>query len=399
MRASNVGIIYRKELKDMLRDRKTLASMFLFPLILFPLMTVGFNRFEQRMRAKVRAEKPSVALLGAQHAPDFAAELRAGDTLEIVPAPGDYKEQISNRKLRAAVEFPAGFERSVQAGGEPPMVKIYYYQTESRSEAAAEKLDELLGKYRQKVLDARLTSHGLSAGMIKPIEVKAQNVAAEEKVAGSRFGAILPYFIIFLCFVGAMGPAIDLSAGEKERGTIETILASAVGRDDLVMGKFLLVLTVSLTTAVMSLLSYAVTLRFSAEAMKEATRGYAYTIGFSSLAAVFFIVLPMAVLFSATLLAVALLAKSYKEAQGYVSPLMILIILPAMGALIPGVDLSVGLALVPVLNVSLASRELFTGNFPVVPLIVTFVSSCVFAAVALYAAFKMFQTESVLFRT
>jgi sodium transport system permease protein len=399
MRAANVAVIYRKEFTDMFRDRKTLLNMFLFPIVLFPLLSVGFNRFERSMRAKVKAETPSIMLLGAEHAPALAEKLRQSGGFEVVPVAADYKARITERKLRAAVEIPAGFASAiVAASGEPPALKIYYYQTESRSEAAVEKIEEFLTRYRQELLESRMARHGLSAGAVKPIEVKTKNVAAEEKVAGSRFAMLLPYFIVFLCFMGAMGPAIDLTAGEKERGTLETILASAVGRDDLVLGKFLLILTASVTTTVMSLLSYAVTMKFSTAYMQEVTGGYTYTIGVAAIAGVFLVVLPMSVLFSAALFTVALFAKSYKEAQNYIGPMMMVIILPAMAALLPGVDLNPALALVPILNVSLAARELFTGSFPLVPLAITFASTCAFAAVALLAAFRLFQSESVLFR-
>ncbi len=401
MKVSNVAIIYRKELKDILRDRKTLISMFLFPLILFPLMTVGFNRFEQRMRERAKQESAKIMIFGAEHAPELAERIRDAESLEIVATAADYAQQISDKKIRAAVEFPAGLESALAAAtapAEPPKVKIYYYQTETRSEGAVERIEEIVSKYRHDVVERRLETQGMSRASVNPVEIKQENVAAEEKVAGSRFAIILPYFIVFLCFMGAMGPAMDLSAGEKERGTLETILVSAVGRDDLVLGKFLLVLTTSLVTAVMSLASYTFTMRFSASYVQQMTGGRSFAISPQAFVSVFLIVLPMAILFSATLFAVSLLAKNFKEAQNYTGPMMIVVILPAMAGMLPGVELNAGLALVPILNVSLAAKELLTGSFPLVHLAIVFASTCVFAGIALLAAFRMFQTESVLFR-
>lgn len=401
MKLANVAIIYRKELKDILRDRKTLISMFLFPLILFPLMTVGFNRFEQRMRERAKQEAAKIMILGAEHAPQLAERLRASETLEVIAGAGDYAQQISEKKIRAAVEFPAGLESALAAStvpAEPPKVKIYYYQTETRSEGAAERIEEIISKYRHDVVERRLAAQGMSRASVNPVEIKQENVAAEEKVAGSRFAVILPYFIVFLCFMGAMGPAMDLSAGEKERGTLETILASAVGRDDLVLGKFLLVLTTSVVTAVMSLASYTLTMRFSASYVQQMTGGREFRVSLQALLAVFLIVLPLATLFSAALFAISLLAKNFKEAQGYTGPMLIVVILPAMAGMLPGVELNAGLAMVPILNVSLAAKELFTGSFPLGHLAIVFASTCVFAGIALLAAFRMFQSESVLFR-
>jgi sodium transport system permease protein len=212
--------------------------------------------------------------------------------------------------------------------------------------------------------------------------------------------------------MGAMYPAIDLTAGEKERGTMETILCSPVARIDLVVGKFLLVLTASLTTVLFSLLSMGATFLLGSILLTQgggsgvaaAAKGGAGamatlpTLDPLGLLAVLAMVLPLAVLFAAGLMTIALFAKSYKEAQSYVSPLIIVIILPAMMAMLPGVELSTRLAFVPILNLSLVSKELVSGvwHWPYLALI--FGSSCLYAAAALALCVRMFNRESVLFR-
>ena len=132
---------------------------------------------------------------------------------------------------------------------------------------------------------------------------------------------------------------------------------------------------------------------------RPGTKGMAFVISGKAIAAVFFMVLPLAVLFSGALLAISLLAKSYKEAQSYVQPLIIVVILPAIVALLPGVELNPKLALVPVLNVSLVSKEILTGNYPWGLIGLIFGSSSLYAAAALFVAVRAFQRESVLFRT
>jgi len=401
MKLNNVAIIYRKELTDILRDRKTVIAMFLFPLIIFPLITVGFNRFEQRMRDRAKQDTARIMILGEEHAPELAQRIRANETFDIAPASPDYAQLIGDKKVRAAVEFPAGFESALAASAapaEPPKVKLYYYQTETRSQGAVERIEAIIAKYRSELVERRLAAQGMTRAAVNPVEIKQQNVADEEKVAGSRFALLLPYFIVFLCFMGAIGPAIDLSAGEKERGTLETILVSAVGRDDLVLGKFLLVLTTSLVTAVMSLAAFGLSARYAGGFGQPSAATPAFKVSPQALLSVFLIVMPMAMLFAASLFAVSLMAKNFKEAQSYTGPMMIVVILPAMAGMLPGVELNAGLAMVPILNVSLAAKELFTGSFPLGHLAITFVSTCVFAGIALLAAFRMFQTESVLFR-
>ena len=195
-----------------------------------------------------------------------------------------------------------------------------------------------------------------------------------------------------------MHPAMDLTAGEKERGTLETILVSAVSRRELVVGKFLLVLTTSLVTAVLSLASYLATMQFASTAAMELTRGYNFTISGKAMAALFLLVLPMAILFSATLVAISTFAKSYKEAQSYLGPLMFVVIVPAIVSMLPGIELSAKLALVPILNQALVLREVLTGNYPWGSIVFVFASTCVYAAIALAAAVHMFNREDVLFR-
>ncbi len=399
MRFSNILIVYKKELMEALRDRRTLFGMFVFPMIIFPILTVGFNRFQQRMVDKVKQETASVMLIGAENAPALAGKLRAAEGLQIVPLAPDYAEKINNKTLRAAVEFPPGFEQALASGAkEPPKVKIYFQLAEVRSSAAADRVEEVIGEYRKDVVTARLSASGLSEAFVKPVNTQQENVASEQKVSGSRLGILVPYFMIFLCLMGAMHPAIDLTAGEKERGTLETILASSVHRGELVLGKFLLVLTASLTTTAVSMASYGYTLSRGSGAA-QITSGAKFTLTYQAAGSILLLVLPLAVLFASVLIAISLMAKGYKEAQSYIQPLMIVVILPAIVAMLPGVELNYALAMVPIVNVSLVIRELLTGNFPLNFLAVTFASTAAIAAIALHTAYDMFQREEVLFRT
>jgi len=202
-----------------------------------------------------------------------------------------------------------------------------------------------------------------------------------------------------------MHPAIDLTAGEKERGTMETILSSPVSRTHLVLGKFLLVVTASLITAVLLLFSVSVstTVLQKSGALKqlaeEGEPAPQLALKPRAIASVMIMTVPLSVLFSAGLITIALFAKSHKEAQSYIAPLMFLVVIPAISAMLPGVELTPKLAIVPLLNVSLLCKELVTGEYHWNYIAIIFASTCVYAAGALYLAVKMFQRESVLFRS
>jgi sodium transport system permease protein len=413
MNWTNVVTVYLKEMRDSLRDRRTLLSTIVVPTLLMPGIVLSAGLISYKVVSKAREEIPSVMILGGADSPVIRAALEANKNIKLVPPTADWKQRITDKKLRAAVELPPGFDAAL-VRGESATVKIYNYDSELRSGFAVSELRRFFTEYRDNTVAARLAERGLPASLIKPFEIRSANVAPPEKVGGNVIGGIIPYFFIILCFTGAMYPAIDLTAGEKERGTMETILCSPVARIDLVVGKFLLVLTASLATVLFSLLSMGATFILGGILLAQgggngvaaaAAKGGASqvatlpTIDPLGTLAVVGMVLPLAVLFAAGLMTIALFAKSYKEAQSYVSPLIIVIILPAMMAMLPGVELNTRLALVPILNLSLVSKELVSGVWHWHYLALIFGSSCLYAAAALALCVRMFNREDVIFRT
>jgi sodium transport system permease protein len=324
-------------------------------------------------------ETPAVMILGGEDSPRVVAALQTLGEIRVVPAASDYATQIADKQVRAAVEIPRDFDAAVQRG-EPATLRIYMYAGELRSGFAVTRLQNFFRDFRERTVRERLESRGLPPALVEPFRVDEQNVAPPEKVSGTVFGGLIPYFVIVLCLVGAMYPAMDLTAGEKERGTMETILCSPVSRVHLVLGKFLMVLTASLASALLAMISMGFTFQAGLGLLEnlEQFGGTALPLRFSlgAMAAVFLMVVPLAVLFSAALLAIALFAKSYKEAQSYLSPLTILIVLPAVISVLPGVELNAALSLVPVLNVSLVSKEIVAGTYHWNYILMILASSC-----------------------
>jgi sodium transport system permease protein len=348
-------------------------------------------------------EVPKVMILGGADSPNVTAELRALSDIQVVPARADYAQQIEDKRIRAAVEIPPGFDAAL-AAGTPATVTVYEYRNDLKSGLAAGHLQKFFRDLGDRTVRERLTAQHLPISLIHPIEVDEQNVVSPEKTTGELVGGIVPYFVILLCLTGAIYPAIDLTAGEKERGTMETILSSPVSRTDLVFGKFLTVLTASLATAFLAVLSMSISFGIGKSLLTSlASAGQAsdFTLSINpkSVVAIFAMVLPLAVLFSAALLAIALYAKSYKEAQSYLQPLTIIVVVPGIVSLLPGVDLNARLALIPILNTSLVSKEILMGTYHWHYIALIFISSCIYAAVALSVAVRLFEREDVLFRT
>jgi sodium transport system permease protein len=393
-----VGVVYRKELTEWLRDRRTLISTVLVPLLIFPILISGMISVSTLMIGAAKKEVPKIMIIGGDDSPQVVAALHENKEIEVVPAAANYKDQISNKEIRAAVVIPPGFEASVETG-KPETVEIDYYEGEIKSSFGAEHAEKSLKDFRDSYIKKQLEAKNLPPSLVSPFDIKQQNVAPPEKVSGAGIGTMIGYMVIILSMTGAIYPAIDLTAGEKERGTMETILSSPISRLDLVLGKFLLVFSASLTTAILSVISLGVSFAYIGHTVKASDSGLQMNLGITSIVAVFLMALPLSVLFSAVLMTVALFAKTYKEAQSYLTPLTFLVVIPAVASVMPGVELTPKLALIPILNTSLVCKEIITGTYHWNSIATIFASSCVYAAAAIFIAVKTFQRESVLFRS
>jgi len=397
-----IRIVYGKELRDSLRDRRTIISMIVVPVLAIPLLMFGVGTLVFKTVTKARQEIPHVMIIGGENSPKVLSALRAAKSLQIVPATADFTNQIVEKRVRAVVKLPPDFDAAI-AREDKAEVDIYEYAGEIKSGFAAGNLNAFFQNLRDTTVRERLESRGVPVEVLKPFTIQRQNVAPPAKVAGSLLGGMLPYIIIILCMTGAMYPAIDLTAGEKERGTMETILCCPVGRTELVLGKFLMVLTASVGTVVLSLLSMGATFQFAkrvlaGSAPREVLQTVA-TIDIGGLAGVFLMLLPVAVMLSAALLMVGLFSKSFREAQSYCGPLMLVVIVPAIAGMLPGMELNASLAVVPLLNVSLVCKEMISGTWHWNYILLIFGSACLYATAALAAAVWMFHREEVLFRS
>ncbi len=400
MNAQTVGTIYWKELRDALRDRRALLSMIVIPTVLMPALIFMTGKAVSAIISRAKAEVPRIMVVHGDDSPGILDELRKSGRFHVEAASPDWKAQVSDKRVRAAVDIPEGFERAL-ASGSAPAVTLYDYEGELKSGIAANGLRDFFTGLRDRATARILAQRGLPATVARPFEVNEKNVAPPERVGGNLIGGIIPYFIIFLCFTGAMYPAMDITAGEKERGTMELLLASPAARGDIVLGKFLMVLTGSLSSVLFSLVSLLATLSLvgsvsGAAAAKAASAPSVDPLGILGVLAM---VLPVAVLFSAALFTLSLFAKSFKEAQSYVGPIAILIALPCVIGMLPGIELNLRLSFVPILNLSLVSKEMLSGVWHWGYIALIFGSSALYAGIALFAADRMFRREAVLFRS
>lgn len=398
MKLRTIKIIYLKELLDTIRDRRTLIAMIVVPILLFPVMMIGFGWFARTQSIKMVEEVAKLAVLGKDNAPHLYQLMEQSKYLKIVQSPNP-REALSKGEIQIILEIPDDFESKVNTET-PAEITMLFDAATIKSNVAKGKVNNVFETYKQELVTRRLESRRIDNSILNPFGIKEQNVASEEKMTGMILGMILPYIVILLSLTGAMYPAIDLTAGEKERGTMETLLISPATRLELVMGKFLTVFTASYITGILATVSMFVTLMFGLSMLKELTKDLAFSIQFGAVFIMLLLLVPVSMIFSALLMSIAIFARSYKEAQSYISPLMILVVMPAVIPMMaPTMELNSRWVWVPIINVSLILREVFTGkyNWGYIGLII--LSMGFYAAIALFVATRLFQKEKVLFRT
>jgi sodium transport system permease protein len=396
-----IGIVYRKELRDLLRDWRAIISIIVVPVVVVPLLILGALKIVNRTmkeapkNALTMEGAPKVMLLGAENSPDSIAALRNLKKFDLVAASPDYTNLISNKKIRAAVEIPKGFDAAVE-GEHKTAIRIFTYIGEPQSMQTSQQLQEFFQHRREETVRRRLLERMLPETLVTPFDVQMTNVASPKQVTGVVLGMILPYIMIVMCLAGAIYPAIDMTAGEKERGTLETLLSSPASRTHLVLGKGLVVLTVSLSTAALSISANGLSFLF---ARGGAMSKLPLVLDPMALASVCVMMIPLAVFIASMAVAVGLFARSAKEANTYLQPMLLFAIVPAIVAALPGVDFNYALAFIPVLNMSLLCKELLAGTCYWGHVLVVFGSMTFYAALAVAAAVALFKRENVLFRT
>lgn len=405
MNLHQVTVVYAKEITDIIRDRRTLISMILIPMLIIPLIGGGLGTLMESQIDKMEEKTFTISVNGEEHAPILFSALEENGQFQIISGLDSAMamELLKDASVLTIVNVPPGFEHRLgkffRGEAEAPALNLIYDESEIESEIAAKNLRGVINEYRRKIVAMELERMNLRGNITEPFEIKLVNTATKEEMGGFVAGMMLPVMLILLSITGAMYPAIDLTAGEKERGTLETLLVSPVGRAEMVLGKYLTVMTASLVTTILVLISITVTMSSGLLFGPTGGEGVQMSFNILHLLSALVMMLPLIAFFSALLMTLSVFAKSYKEAQSYVSPLMIIAIIPAMITYLPGIEPNAKLLLIPVVNVAMTLKEALMGNYDPAMIAESFLSSAVYAAIAVWITFKQFKRENVLFRT
>jgi len=240
-----------------------------------------------------------------------------------------------------------------------------------------------------------LAKLSIEKAAVNPVEVKIQDVSTLREKFGKSIGGMIPYIFVIFSFIGCMYPAIDLFTNEKERGTLETILVTPVNRLEILFGKMAVVSFIGFCTAILSIFGLSFGLKQFAQGLPGDIMGtLSNFIDPGNVTLLFLMMIPLVVFFAGILTLITTYAKSYKEAQSIISPMMILIILPAVVGLMPGVEFTAITAIIPITNISLATKEIISGTLNYSYYALALGSLLVYASLSVFAASWWFGKES-----
>jgi sodium transport system permease protein len=395
-------IVYLKELRSLLRDRKTLIFTILIPIIALPLIGFGMTQVMSKLSEKARTQQIKYAIFGAQNAPALA-ELFASDAgyREVkLDSAGDIRGAIGDDRIKLALNVPAQFAGAIGAS-QQAAIELHFNSADA-GEITRKRVNAVVEQYNATLRDKALSDFKLTAPqlafVLNPVTIDVRSTADQRERIGALVGGMLPYLLIFVCLMAGMYPAIDIGAGEKEAGTLETLLLAPVSRSQLVMGKFLVLFTVALAASLLMVSSLGLLLRFYSGRLDPALAAVVAAISIGDLAMIALMLVPTAAMFAAILLSMSIYAKSYKEAAGMMQPMMIIAIMPMMVAMIPGVELTWLWSAVPLTNIALAMKEIVKGTMDYPKFLMILASSTLLAAILLAFCRRWFSREEVLFR-
>ncbi|MEN8634236.1 ABC transporter permease [Pseudoalteromonas distincta] len=399
--------VFKKELRELLRDKKTLMFVVLLPVLIFPIIfaIVAFIGTQAALDADQKVN--TYVIINGEYAQEFTDKVFYHKSFELYNGSKtfntieDLKAGVTAGDIDMGIYLPSNAVKTLDSG-EQSKWQVVFNDAKSIN-YLFDRVKELAQEYSDVLQADKLKSFGIAESAYKailgPIEVVKVDTADKRENLGEKIGAYLPYLLIPLVLMGATYPAIDLGAGEKERGTLETLLLTPITRTELVLGKFITLLTTSIASTTITIVSMgcwvAVALTFADLDFIKTAFG---TLAVSDLLMIFLLLLPLAAIFSSLALAISIYARTFKEAQNYMQPLSMVVFFPIIISIMPNMELTAKTAFIPVTNVALAIKDIIKGTVDYTFVGLIFLATALIAGALLAFCVKWFNREDVLFR-
>jgi len=399
--------VYKKELKELLRDKKTLMFVVLLPVLIFPIIFAVMAFIGTQAALEADQKVNTYVIINGEYAPEFTNKVFYHKSFELYKGSKTFntieelKAGVTAGDIDMGIYLPSNAVDTLDSG-EQSKWEVVFNDAKSIN-FLFDRVKELAQEYSDVLQAEKLKSFGIEESshkaILNPIEVVKVDTADKRENLGEKIGAYLPYLLIPLVLMGATYPAIDLGAGEKERGTLETLLLTPITRTELVLGKFITLLTTSIASTAITVVSMgcwvAVALAFAdLDFIKTAFS----TLAVTDLLMIFVLLLPLAAIFSSLALAISIYARTFKEAQNYLAPLNMGVFFPIIISIMPNMELTAKTAFIPVTNVALAIKDIIKGTVDYTFVGLIFLATALIAGALLAFCVKWFNREDVLFR-
>lgn len=403
MKLKHVMIVLRKEVKDLLRDRRTIISSILLPMILIPVINIvmggGIQKFEKDMNENVM-----VALSRSSNSPEvreLVQEMILSKNPNIVLVDAeDPVKALENNEIRCIIEIENSYAEKLE-DGQPIQITLQYDESKTKSQAAADIVSRAIDKFSEEVVEERIAALGLDPDFLLPVQVERKNLAPNDMGNNMMLQMMLPFMISILVAVGGIPAATDLVAGEKERNTFEPLLTTMPDRGSLLLGKYLAVTLFSMVSLVAILVGLSIGYIINPNSLTIGIDTQLQGISLDPLAVVLALLITVALgmTFSGIQIALSTIAKSYKEAQTYLSFLMLAAMVPGYATMfMQASDLSPVMFVMPVMNTVAAFKMILGGSINYFNLVLALVTSIIFVILTLMFAASLFKKEKVMFR-
>ena len=373
--------IIKKEIRDVIRDKKTLVMMIVIPLLLYPLMFGFILIFQDSM---MNADESNYNKIGFAFEPDKAMNTVI-EELEIDEVRGtedELKEKFKNDEIDGYITL------------KDKEFTIYYTEQDNYGMATLQMANELINGYKKAIQSQMLTSEGLIPDEIFNVyTVKEEDVSETDSMTQYMIGMV-PTFILMTTALTATFAAIDMTAGEKERGTLETLLTFPLKPGDIIGGKFLATTICTVISAVIGFASMYGVLYYLSGTL-ESFKGM-QLLSFGSICLVILLFVIFAMLMSALAIVIASSAKSFKEAQNSTQPLAFITMIPMFLSMM-GTKLDMILSMIPFVNVNLLLSDIISNAVNMQYFMITIISNIVFIIIVMKAVIKLFKSDKILF--
>lgn len=392
MRLDVVREVFLKELKETLRDRRSLFALFGVPLLLYPLLTLGTAGLVTSTQRRQEQQSRRVAVVRADAAPHLVARIQRPDSgLRLVES-ADPDVDLARDRVDAVLIVPPRFERDALAAKETRL-RVRIDRSRTASGYTQGKIDDLLDGYERWIVGERLRARGMPLSLVRPLKTTVDDVASADRRLGRMLALMLPMILLFTGVLGAFFPAVNATTAERELGTLESLLVTPARKTELLLGKAALVLLSCLLTAGVNLLSMSLVLwRVSTSAARPGTD---LALDPGALALAFLAAVPTLVFFAAAAMVIGLLSRNYREANAYATPLMLLPLLPFLVS-ITEPRTTLALLATPIVNTTVIIRDVLTGPVSPTAFALAFLFSGLWAALMLSLAGRVFTTEQLV---